>query len=152
MAKLVGRPTSLGPGAMYLPVWLGSDRFLELMEQHHEEVEIREGEGKVLEMRRMPLKTQVSLSLGNSGTVRIHRAFFPGWKGNIDGKPADLSFEEPSDEGVIYLEVPAGEHQVVLEFTDTWPRKMGKFISLVSLLGLAGFASQAFFLRQRHNS
>jgi hypothetical protein len=150
MGELAGRPTSLGPGAMYLPKWLGSDRYLELLKHRREEVEIIEGEGKVSGVMRQPLKTEIALSLTNPVKIRINRSYFPGWKGRIDGKPADLSFDEPTDAGVIYMEVPAGEHQVVLEFTDTWPRKAGKAISLVSLLGLAGLVGQTFFLRWRH--
>jgi 6-pyruvoyl-tetrahydropterin synthase-like protein len=56
--------------------------------------------------------------------------YFPGWVANIDGVQAPT---EPNEDGFVQLAVGAGEHSVVLSFEDTWPRRVGKWTSLLSL-------------------
>jgi len=65
-------------------------------------------------------------------TVLQFRAlYFPGWQATVDNQPVEITAGEKGNIGVT---VPAGEHQVELQFRDTRPRRIGKIISLLSLL------------------
>jgi len=56
---------------------------------------------------------------------------FPGWRAWVDGSEVPVGVQEST--GAMLVDVPAGRHEVRLCFTDTWPRKAGKAISIVTL-------------------
>jgi len=69
-------------------------------------------------------------------TIEFYTYYFPGWQARVDGRPVPI---RPSGKfGLIALDTPAGEHQVVLRFRDTPVRIMGEVISALCLGGLAG--------------
>jgi hypothetical protein len=65
---------------------------------------------------------------------------FPGWTASIDGVPVSIAVTEPH--GQISVEVPPGEHHLVVWFGSTPLRMAATLVSLVGMavLGLAFFA------------
>jgi hypothetical protein len=61
----------------------------------------------------------------------------------VDGDAAQI--EAAADTAQIILPLPAGSHHVELRFKRTWDRVAGDTISVVSVIGLLGFA----FMRNR---
>lgn len=59
--------------------------------------------------------------------LRLYTFLFPGWRATVDGVEVPLKRARP--EGLIYFEVPAGEHEVLLHFEDTPPRRAGWWIA-----------------------
>ena len=57
---------------------------------------------------------------------------FPGWTGSIDGQRVPIATERKI--GAMLLQVPAGRHVVTLDFVDTPARRLGAWISGVSLI------------------
>ncbi|HUS70175.1 MAG TPA: hypothetical protein VM075_05280, partial [Anaerolineae bacterium] len=71
-------------------------------------------------------------------TLRFHTFYFPGWKVYMDGEEAPIY---PSgDLALLSVDVPSGEHEVLVRFADTTPRLVGNVVSLLTLLGLIGFS------------
>jgi hypothetical protein len=69
-----------------------------------------------------------------SHTVELHfrQFYFPGWQATLNGQSASLF---PGQEfGLLSLNVPAGEHTVVLSRPGTLVENIAPFLSLVSLL------------------
>jgi len=64
--------------------------------------------------------------------VRFNTLWYPGWETHIDGTPAASSPSSP--QGLIELEVPAGEHVVRVSFGSIPVRRLANGISLVTLL------------------
>lgn len=62
-------------------------------------------------------------------------AYFPGWKGYLDGRPVEIGPSGPL--GLITLrsleKITGGEYQIEVKFSDTPPRRVGNLISLFSL-------------------
>jgi hypothetical protein len=71
--------------------------------------------------------------------LEVLRFDFPGWEATINGQSAPITPAVPH--GFITFEVPAGESLIKLELNDTPPRRLGKLISLASLLMLIGLAA-----------
>jgi hypothetical protein len=70
-----------------------------------------------------------------------HTAYFPGWEVFLDGQRKEIKYNHQEYPGLIGVEVPAGQHQIVTKFTEkTAPRLMGDLLSLGSLI-LLGFIS-----------
>src|SRR5207249_467427 len=61
-------------------------------------------------------------------------AFYRGWSATVNGQAAAV---KPSAEGLLSVDVPAGESEVEAEFGSTPDRLAGTVISALSLLGLA---------------
>jgi hypothetical protein len=66
--------------------------------------------------------------------LRLYTFLFPGWRATVDG--AEVKLKRARPEGLIYLEVPPGEHEVLLRFEDTPPRRAGWWIAGAGLLVL----------------
>ena len=71
------------------------------------------------------------VSAPSEGRIVLNTAYFPGWRAEIDGRPAEIKTTDP--EGLISLQVPAGEHWVEIIFENTPIRAWGERVSLASL-------------------
>ncbi|MCE7874287.1 hypothetical protein DYH09_28485 [bacterium CPR1] len=64
--------------------------------------------------------------------------FYPGWTARVDGTPVAVG-ATPGDQTML-LDVPPGDHQVEVSFETTRERRLGLWVSLITLLALgAGF-------------
>lgn len=67
--------------------------------------------------------------------LRLYTLVFPGWHAYIDGEEVEI--EPGLPEGFITLDVPAGDHEILVRFEDTPPRVIGWWVSAGGLLALA---------------
>ncbi len=75
--------------------------------------------------------------------IKFRTLYFPGWVAYVNGEARTLS---PNLQGHLQLSVAAGEQRVKLKFEDTPPRRMGKLISLVSLIA---YGVMIFLIRRQ---
>lgn len=75
-----------------------------------------------------------SVTTDQNSTVTLPLVYFPNWQLTINQQPSN--FEIEPELGLIELELPPGQHQIDLTFTNTPIRTMANLISLVSLLTL----------------
>jgi hypothetical protein len=70
------------------------------------------------------------------GTVRLrfYTNYFPGWQATVDGQPAEIAPDAP--DGLIGLNLPAGEHDVRLRFLPTPVRRLGLALSAIAAAGV----------------
>ncbi len=71
--------------------------------------------------------------------LRFYTSYFPGWRATVDGQPAAISADPPN--GLIGLDLPAGEHEVSLRFGATPARSAAAAASIAALLVALGFAT-----------
>lgn len=70
--------------------------------------------------------------------LRLYTFDFPGWKAYVDGREVDIEIARP--EGFITVDVPEGQHTVLVRFEDTpvrrwsWLVSGGTLVALVALL------------------
>ena len=72
-------------------------------------------------------------------TLALRLVDYPAWSVRIDGSPAHL--DSTPETGEILLRLPAGSHQIEIDFRRTWDRTAGAILSVLSAAGLAGFAA-----------
>jgi hypothetical protein len=76
-----------------------------------------------------------------AGRIVLNTVYFPGWRAEVNGQPVELGITSP--EGLIAIQVPAGQSNVRILFENTPIRSQGEWISLVALaicLGLLAIA------------
>lgn len=81
-----------------------------------------------------PTHDRFHVSSENGFFLRLYTFLFPGWHATIDGEEVRLKRARP--EGLIYLEVPPGDHEVLVRFEDTPPRRAGWRIAAAGLVVL----------------
>ena len=67
--------------------------------------------------------------------LRFYTYYFPGWRVSIDGERLpDSALRAETEYGLLTVDVPAGEHRVLLRWSDTPQRLAAKIVMVVSLL------------------
>ena len=85
-----------------------------------------------------PLHDRLSVSSPVAFALRLYTFRFPGWRAYVDAKEVSIDVARP--EGFIVVPVPAGEHEVLVRFSDTPARTAGWAISAAGAVGLVGVA------------
>ena len=88
-----------------------------------------------------PLRYDLTLSSSEPLSARFRTFYFPGWKARIDGQPAPIVPTDPH--GQISVQVPAGQHQLVVWFGSTPIRVAANALTVASLVGLCFVAAVA---------
>lgn len=109
------------------------------------QAEIIDGNGEVKITKLKNSSREYALSGQNKLRVLDNTFYFPGWKVWVDGTETPIEFQDPNFRGLITYEVPAGEHQVLLKYTNTKIRMIGQ---LMTATGVVGFLAVEVFLRR----
>lgn len=103
---------------------------------------IIQGEGEIETLRHGGASDEIWVRAATPVTVQFYTYDYPGWQVWLDGAPISHRHEPPY--GLITVDVPAGEHHLILEMGSTPPRVIGGIISL-----LAGGLILVFLVRPR---
>jgi hypothetical protein len=129
--------------AEYVPIWVRADRSVVGLPppdlQPFEPQDLTEEQIPQVELGQQGLlSSQMKVVSAQEWTLRFHTFYFPGWNVYLDGQQAP---SYPSgDLALLSVDVPSGEHEVLVRFEDTAPRLLGNVVSLATLLGLMAFA------------
>jgi len=77
--------------------------------------------------------------ISNGATLRIGIFKFPNWKAYVDGKEVETYIPKEEMWGRMYIDVPKGEHEIVIKLLNTPLRCVSNIISLTVWLGLLGY-------------
>jgi hypothetical protein len=70
--------------------------------------------------------------------LRLYTFHFPGWRAYLEGAEVEIKLARP--EGFVTVEVPPGEHSVLIRFEDTLERQVAWGISTVAFIALIAVA------------
>jgi hypothetical protein len=85
-------------------------------------------------VRRDQTRVRVSVRTGGDGLLVLADPWYPQWRVEVDGRPAELLRVDHALRGV---RVPAGDHQVVFTYQDS-ALQLGLVLSGLTLAGLGG--------------
>jgi len=97
---------------------------------------ILSGEGTVETLRHGGASDEIQVRAAGPVTVQFYTYDYPGWRVTIDGRHVIHRHEPPY--GLITVEVPPGDHQLVLRMGSTPPRLAGTLMSLAAILIIVG--------------
>ncbi len=93
---------------------------------------IASGSGTILEQSSGALSARASVRATGPLSLRFYTYYFPGWRATVDGRPAELRAEGPN--GLMTVDVPAGEHEVRVTFGQTPARMAGRLLAALGAL------------------
>ena len=84
-----------------------------------------------------PGKYKVHLEITEPCQLILNESYHPGWVARIDGEitPSERAYEYANSWQISQ----PGEYELILEFTSSGQRKVGRIISLLTLVGLIAF-------------
>ncbi len=94
------------------------------------------GQGTVLEQGSSSASAFARVQADSPVRLRFYTHYFPGWRATVDGQPVEIQPDAPN--GLIGLDLPAGEHQVQLRFGATPVRSASAALSVVGLAFVVG--------------
>ena len=94
------------------------------------------GQGSVLEQGSLSASAFARVRAEGPVRLRFYTHYFPGWRATVDGLPVEIQPDPPN--GLIGLDLPAGEHQVQLQFGATPVRRVSAALSVVGLALVVG--------------
>lgn len=83
-----------------------------------------------------PAELRVRVTALRPTALRLHSFYFPGWRAWVDGRAVQVYPSTPM--GLLTVDVPAGEHTVIFRFGQTPVRRLGMWVSLLTLAGGLG--------------
>ncbi|MGC8837731.1 MAG: 6-pyruvoyl-tetrahydropterin synthase-related protein [Anaerolineae bacterium] len=96
-----------------------------------QKVRLLRGQGEARTVEHGAARERALVRAEGPVTVQVLTYYFPGWRAWVDGEEVPIRPEGPH--GLITLDVPPGEHEIVLRFGDTPPRRAGLALSGASL-------------------
>jgi len=79
-----------------------------------------------------------------SGTLVLSDVYYPGWRAEVDGVPAEVLRADYVFRAVL---LPPGEHTVRMEFSP-WTWRVGLTVSIVTWVGLGVWAGVALWRKR----
>jgi hypothetical protein len=94
--------------------------------------------------RRVVLKVEAT----RDSELTLNHFYYAGWQGRIEGAATNLTVS-PSPDGLIQIDVPKGDYDLILELPKDSAERSGTVISLVSLSLLGGVVIWGCLRRNR---
>jgi len=94
------------------------------------------GQGSVLEQGSLSASAFARVRAEGPVRLRFYTHYFPGWRATVDGLPVEIQPDPPN--GLIGLDLPAGEHRVQLQFGATPVRRVSAAVSAMGLAFVLG--------------
>lgn len=132
------------------PKWIDfNNQWIDKKPNQH--IEILEGEGTTKLIERTSIMHKYTISAKSDLLVRENTLYFPGWKASIYGKDISIGATEPSFPGVITLNIPKGNYELLISYSDILDLLVVKLISVTFfILTLVYFV--LFFVKKRINT
>lgn len=112
------------------PIW--SVRFME-----HEasgSMSLIDGAAQIKPVSRTTTRHVYTVTAAKESRLVENTLYFPGWNITVDNAAVPIEFQDPLYRGLMTFHVPAGQHTVVAEFTDTKVRLAAAWISALTFV------------------
>lgn len=127
----------------YMPLWASK----QMSYRANKHIEFFIGRGTIDEKKVTTQKIDVVIHAKEESVIQINTVYYPGWGAMLDGVRATILYE--NEFGLMRIPVPAGDHQLYMEFRETPGRFLADALSaafgvlyLISLIGLLIFTNQ----------
>lgn len=112
----------------YMPRWVSEVN----RDREFVRFDVHEGNAQVVK-RTMNTKTiDVEIDAVSDSLIEVHTVYYPGWGAQIDGIPVPIEYDNVH--GFMRVQVPKGQHRLLMEFRETPLRFFFDVVSLVSFL------------------
>lgn len=112
----------------YMPKWVREQP----KERTSDPLVIFTGRGHITIIHRSTKNIDATLVLEEESTIQLNTIFYPGWGAMLDGKPVEVSYQNPK--GFMQIVVPKGTHTISFEFRETAFRYGADLLSSIGVI------------------
>ena len=87
-----------------------------------------------------PRKIVLHTSAPSPSSMRILQFYYPGWQAHVVDSDAPLDVHPTEPDGLLSMDVPAGDHEILVELAKTDAERIGQLISAISAAWLILYA------------
>ncbi len=87
-----------------------------------------------------PREMRVRTAAPSASSLRILQFYYPGWQARLSDTAAPLDVRATEPDGLVSVNVPAGEHEIVVELAKTDAERIGQLSSAISAISLILYA------------
>lgn len=117
-----------------MPVWVK----IKPTESPSKKVEVVSGTGEITNIVSKSNSLSFEANLNTSTKVLVNTIYYPGWSFSANGQNFPITYSNPK--GLMTLNLPAGDFNVIGKIKDTPDRTASNLISLVSIFLFLGYA------------
>ncbi|MBU4098905.1 hypothetical protein KJ980_04610 [Patescibacteria group bacterium] len=128
----------------YMPLWVKQKP----LQRYDKKVDLIKGQGSVQDIVYNNKKISFSADIKKDALIQVNTIYWPGWSAFIDGKKVDIRYN--NERGLIQFSIPAGSHNIVVNFGETPMRLAGDIVSILSFIILILLALNSKFIIQKH--
>ncbi len=88
--------------------------------------------------RWQPRRVVLRVEAPQDSELTLNHFYYAGWQGRIEGAATNLTVS-PSPDGLIQMNVPKGDYDLIVELPKDWAERAGMLIFLASLTLLAAY-------------
>lgn len=121
----------------YMPVWV-KEKPIQRAEQR---AEVVDGQAIIENLEINSKKVNLVIQAETPAVIQLNTIYFPGWQVKVDGQLVPLAYDNP--QGLMTFNIPRGQHQITVRFTETPLRLSADIVSLISLLAAAGLLAKS---------
>lgn len=124
----------------YLPRWSNRQALLRLTDarggsaQSRFQAQVVGGSAWLQIIQWQPRNIRFQVSAPQDARIRIGQLFYAGWRAQAKGDGRELTVAPSYPEGLLELNVPAGNHEIDLQLTSLWPERVGKWVTVIALV------------------
>ena len=90
-----------------------------------------------------PRQIRLDIQAAVASTLTLHQYYYTGWTAHSTGQDQPLPLQ-PSSDGLLQIELPAGEYRLTVTLTPLPAEQAGRWISALALLGCLGLAWRCY--------
>jgi len=128
----------------YMPIW--SSR--QMSSRANKRIEFFTGQGTIEEKKVTTQEIDVVIHAKENSVIQINTVYYPGWGALLDQEKATIMYK--NEYGFMRIAVPAGDHQLFVEFRETTGRFMADLISAMCVLVYVVFVIIPVLFMKRH--
>lgn len=115
-------------------------------------IEVLSGQADIRVLRHDMTNHEYLINVKASSLMKENTFYYPGWKVFANNNEVPIDYQNKKFTGVITFSLPPGLYKVQVVFTDTLPHKIGKIISLFSLIFIFLVMTVTFILSRKTKS
>lgn len=107
----------------YMPLWSSK----QMKSRANKRIEFFTGRGTIDEKKVTTQRIDVVIHAKEKSVIQVNTIYYPGWGAMLDGEKAIILYE--NEYGLMRIQVPAGDHQLYMEFRETGGRFLADVLS-----------------------
>lgn len=111
----------------YMPIWVKEKPQM----RPEQKIVFIKGNGGIKNTDANNKQISFSITADNDVRVQVQTIYWPGWEAFIDGNVTQIMYN--NRRGLIELQIPKGDHQILVKFGETPVRLISDIVSLISI-------------------